>query len=139
MEAAERVFEEIEKYRNELRTQIKAMESKLNELKASVPLAKQEADVELRKIAEAITREKAALETAITPLREQKASLDQQLTTARATFQEFLAQKGDRIQETIGQKNMELNSIVNQLDIAQARLIQITAAIIKAKEDVARV
>ncbi len=91
MEAAERVFEEIEKYRNELRTQIKAMESKLNELKASVPLAKQEADVELRKIAEAITKEKAALETAITPLREQKASLDQQLITARATFQEFLA------------------------------------------------
>lgn len=138
MEAAERVFEEIEKYRNELRTQIKGMESKLNELKSSVPLAKQVADAELRKIAEALTKEKAVLEEAVIPLREQKAVMDRQLNDAREAFQAFIAQKSDRIQEVIGQKNLELNSIVNQLDIAQARLIQITASIVKAKEDIAR-
>ena len=138
MEAAEKIYEALERYQGELRAKIKELESRLSELTNAVPLAKQAADIELRKLSEALVKEKATLESSIIPLREQKASLDNQIDKARAAFEDFLAQKGNRIEEEIGKKNAELNGIVTQLNTAQARLIQITSAIVKAKEDIAR-
>lgn len=139
MEAAEKVFEALDKYRNELQSQIKGMESKLKELAAAVPLAQQRTDIALEKIKEDFDKEKADLEAAVVPLRDQKALLDRQVADARQAFQEFLAQKGDRIEENIGRKSLELNGITKQVDAMHARLTEITAAIVKAKEDVARI
>ena len=138
MEAAEKIYEALERYQGELRAKIKEQESRLSELNNAVPIAKQAADIELKKLSESLNKEKAELESAVIPLREQKAMMDKQVANARETFEAFLAQKGARIEEEIGKKNAELNSIVNQLNAAQARLIQITASIVKAKEDIAR-
>ena len=138
MEAAERVFEAIETYRNELRTQVKALESKLRELEASVPVAKIEADRELSKLKASLADEKAKLQAEVEPLRETRRMLQKQVDDARAAMETFLSQRGSIIEAKLAEKNLALNGATKALEIAQERLASITAAILKAKDDVGK-
>lgn len=138
MEAAEKVFEALEQYRNELRTQIKASESRLKELASAIPLAEQRTKSELDKLQIAFGKEKVALEEAIAPLREQKRVLEKQVNEARAEFELFLSQKGNAIENQIGAKNLELNGITKRVEEAGKRLALITDEIFKVKESVTR-
>lgn len=139
MEAAEKIFEGLEKYRNELQSQIKGMESKLKELASAVPLAQQRTDAALAKIKEDFDKEKAVLEAAVIPLCDQKRVLDRQIADAKNEFELFLSQKATIIEAKIGEKNLELNAITKKIEDAGKRLTEITNAIASAKDAVARI